>query len=267
VRVLESSGTGKGRARWTPEPSLPPRALGVFGFISKTLGRSPQHRLILAGFAGVAVAISANGLAGGMLAGRRVLLFPLLAAAQLALSLFTLAGLHYLFRLPVEPRANWIFRAYEPGYSTVLLSGVEMFMLYGGVVPVTLLALIANLALAGTKGLILTLLAVPPALILLEVLLLPTYRIPFTSLYLPAQKIITVTLIKYGVGVVLYVSVLSTLVSWCTDDATRWLPCLVLMLGGYWRLRILRLEIQRVGRVEFEELPEVVVQTLSIDRD
>ena len=61
--------------------------------------------------------------------------------AQLALSLFTLVGLHYLFRLPVEPRANWISRVYEPGHSTLLLSGVERFMLYGGVAPVTLLSL------------------------------------------------------------------------------------------------------------------------------
>jgi hypothetical protein len=214
------------------------------------------------------VAISANGLAGSALTGTRVPLLSVFAAAQLALSLFTLAGLHYLFRLPVEPRANWIFRLYEPGHSIDMLSAVEWYMIYGGVVPVTLLCLIADAVLLGVaRGTILALLAVPPSLILVEVLLFPTYKIPFTSLYLPARRIITETLIKYGVGFVLYISLLSTTLSWCADRVERWLPALVLMLAGYWRLRMMRLDTQRVGRIEFEELPDTVVQTLAIYRD
>jgi hypothetical protein len=268
VRVLESPGADTRGARWSLEPKLPPRTLGVFSFIAKTLGRSPQHRLILTAFAGIAVAISANGLAGSVLAGSRVPLLSVLAAAQLALSLFTLAGLHYLFRLPVEQRANWIFRLYEPGHTVDLLSGVEWYMAYGGVAPVTLLCLVADVALLGFgRGTILALLAVPPSLILVEVLLFPTYKIPFTSLYLPARRIITETLIKYGVGVVLYISLLSTALSWCADRPERWLPAVPLMLLGYWRLRTMRLDTQGVGRIEFEELPDTVVQTLAIYRD
>jgi hypothetical protein len=39
------------------------------------------------------------------------------------------------------------------------------------------------------------------------------------------------------------------------------------MVVAYGRLRKARLETQRLLRLEFEELPEVVVQTLNIDRD
>jgi hypothetical protein len=227
--------------------------------------------LILTAYVGIAVAICANSLAGSVIAGdgieRRVPMLTLLVT-HLALSLFTLCGLHYLFRLPVDPRANWIFRTYEPGHSVQLLSGVEWFLLYGGVLPVALLNLAMDSILLGVaRGAILTLLAIPPALLLTEVLLFPTYKIPFTSLYLPARRIITETLIKYGVGVVAYISMLSTALRWCADDARRWIPAVALMLAGYWRLRRMRLDIQRVGRIEFEELPEIVVQTLALERD
>ncbi len=262
VRVLESPGGYSGGKSWSFEPNLPPRALGVFAFISKTLARSPQHRLILTAFAGIAMAISANSLVGSL----RVA--TVLVDAQLALSLFILAGLHYLFRLPVEPRANWIFRLPEPGHTVSLLSGVEWWMLYGGVLPVAAVFWIADSWQLGiARGLVLMLLAVPPSLILVEVLLFLTYKIPFTSLYLPARRIITETLIKYGVGVVLYISLLSTILSWCAAGVQRWLPALALMLVGYWRLRLIRLDTQRVGRIEFEELPDTVIQTLAIYRD
>jgi hypothetical protein len=194
--------------------------------------------------------------------------FTVLVGAQLALSLFLLAGLHYLFRLPVEPRANWIFRLYEPGHTVQMLNGVEWSMLYGGVLPVALLFWIADAWQLGiAQGSVLMLLAVPPSLILVEVLLFPTYKIPFTSLYLPARRMITETLIKYSVGVVLYISLLSSILSWCAAGVERWPPAITLMLAGYWRLRLLRLDTQQVGRIEFEELPDTVVQTLAIYRD
>ncbi len=194
-------------------------------------------------------------------------LVTVLAAAPLVLSLFILSGLQYLFRLPVEPRANWVFRIHEPGHTPRLLFGVEAFYLYAGVVPVAALNLgIAITSLGFVLGTLLTLLATLPALHLVELLLFPSYKIPFTSLYLPARKLITETLIKYGVGLILYVSILSPLLSWCASSPVRAFPALALMTISYWRLRLIRLDTQSVGRIEFE-LPDVVVQTLAIERD
>ncbi len=273
VRVLESPGEAARQGFVLPVPALAPRSLGVFSFVAKTLSRSPQHRLVLTAFAGIAVAISANGLAesmlaGSMLGGSRAPLVTVLAAAQLVLSLFILSGLQYLFRLPVDPRANWVFRIHEPGYTPRLLFGVEAFYLYAGVIPVAILNFgIAIASLGLFRGVLLTLLATLPALHLVELLLFPSYKIPFTSLYLPARKLITETLIKYGVGLILYVSILSPLLSWCVDSPVRAGTALALMTISYWRLRLVRIDTQRVGRIEFEEVPDVVVQTLAIERD
>src|SRR5208282_3802545 len=84
------------------------RSLAVFGFISKSLARSRQHRLILTAFAAVALALICEGFASLVLEGgtlQRVSIHSpafrqAVIAVPLALSLFTLAGLLYLFRLP-----------------------------------------------------------------------------------------------------------------------------------------------------------------------
>ena len=46
-------------------------------------------------------------------------------SAPLALSLFVLAGFRYLFRLPVELSANWVFRVTEPGRDFLLQEGTD----------------------------------------------------------------------------------------------------------------------------------------------
>ena len=78
---------------------------------------------------------------------------------------------------------------------------------------------------------------------------------------------VTETLLQYGVGSLLYISILSALLSWSADRASRWITAMALMSAGYMKLRSARLETQRLLRLEFEELPEVVVQTLGIERE
>ena len=100
------------------------RSLAVFGFIAKSLARSRQHRLDPDGVRrhsprhhlrrfrqlGCSKAEPFSVCRFMRPAFRQAVI-----AVPLALSLFMLAGLRYLFRLPVELRANWVFRIHEPG--------------------------------------------------------------------------------------------------------------------------------------------------------
>lgn len=72
-------------------------------------------------------------------------------AAPLALSLFVLAGYRFLFRLPVELRANWLFRVNEPGSTRKWLTAVERFLLWGAVAPVALGTLLLEVGLLGLR--------------------------------------------------------------------------------------------------------------------
>lgn len=273
VRVLESAGQAEQAWRSGWMPPFPQRTLAVFSFITITLARSSQHRVILAAYAGMAIAVSANGMVGAVFASSgvamdRVSAVTVMLAAQLAFSLLVLAGLRYLFRLPVEPRANWLFRINESGHTLAWMAGIEGFLLIYGVFPVSLLFLIADVVMLGmVRGTAAAILAAAPGLLLVELILFPHFKIPFTSLYLPARRMITETLLKYVAGFVIYIPALSALFTWCLQAPYRWALAMILLIAAYVWVRHKRVQIQRVGRMEFEELPDPTIQIIGIFRD
>jgi hypothetical protein len=282
VRLLESPvmapATAAGSAwlaafadRFIPDP----RELAIFAFVAKTLARSRQHRLVLTAFAAVAVAVifesfvslalsrSFRGFSVQTLALRQAVL-----SAPLALSLFVLAGFRYLFRLPVELRANWVFRVNEPGNRRVFLDAVERFLLCCAVAPSALITLPMEVWMLGLlSGVAATILCALPSLILMEVLLMQFEKIPFTSSYLPGRRPVIETLLIYGVSLALYVTALSGMITWCLQTPSSTAALFAIMVLVWWRVRKGRLENWEVGNLEFEEAPEPVVQTLSILRD
>jgi hypothetical protein len=116
-------------------------------------------------------------------------------------------------------------------------------------------------------GLVASALCLLPSLCLVELLLLPCNGIPFTSSYLPGRRPLIETVLGYSVAVTLYVSILSTLVNWCMHSATATAVYCVLVLALWWKGHKVRLDLQHLVRLEFEELPDPTVQTLGIERD
>ncbi len=280
ARVLESPSIETAAARpWSSRLAErligDPRELGVFSFVAKMLGRSRQHRLVLTAFAAIALALivesfvslaAAHGFRGFSV--QTPGLKQAVIAAPLALSLFVLSGYRYLFRLPVELRANWIFQINERGNRLAYLDGVERFLVCFAVAPVALLTLPLEVRFLGAAaGCISAGLCLVPSLILMELLLTQFDRIPFTSAYLPGQKPLTETVLRYTVAVVLYVTVLSSVIAWCLESVLLAVAFFALLLFVWWRVRAARRELRQTGQIEFEELPEPAVVTLSIDHD
>ena len=278
-RVLESPNVESTAPRLWPAaatarfiPGLP--QLGVFAFIAKTLGRSRQHRLILTAFVAGGIAMIFEGFltlavrhrAGAWLldpgGSRQAAL-----GVPLALSLFVLGGLRYLFRLPVELRANWIFRIHEPGQGNQLLEGMEMFLWYGGLLPVAVLTLALECAVFGAaQGAVATVLCIGPALILCEALLFAFERIPFTSSYLPGRRPFIETAVLYTVFASAYVFGLASIFRYSLETNSA-MPLAAVLLATWWWARRVRFKWGRLEKLEFEELPEPAVLTLGIDRD
>jgi hypothetical protein len=282
ARVIESPGiegaalprpwTQTAAGRFLPDLS----SLAVFGFIAKSLARSRQHRLILTGFAAIGLAVVCEGFASLILEGGTFQRASISSTAfrqaaiavPLALSLFMLAGLLYLFRLPVELRANWVFRIHEPGNARALLAGVESFILYWGVIPVALLTLPIEMVLLGPRaGLQASLLSLLASLILMELLLFPWERIPFTSSYLPGQDPVVLTVLKYSLASAVYVGMLSSFIRVALERPMAILILLLVLLAGWVTARSARVRSREILRLEFEELAEPAVQLLGIERD
>jgi hypothetical protein len=283
TRVIESPGGVETRTvshRWAAQLAdrlVPdPRALAVFDFIAKSFARSRQHRLILTAFGAIALAVISQGFAELLIQGGRFQRISASApafrqamiAVPLALSLFTLSGLRYLFRLPVELRANWIFRVYEPGNAAALLTGAERFLIYGGILPIALLTLPAEIAALGVRtGLLASLACLFASLALRELLLFSLERIPFTSSYFPGKDPPVVTVIKYTLASSLYVGVLSSLIRLGLLNSVPTLLLLFLLAAAWLRARTARLNVRQVARLAFEELADPTVLLLRIERD
>jgi hypothetical protein len=265
------SGSALAAERVNPDP----RQLAVFTFIAKTLARSSLQRLVLTAFIAIAAALICNsfadlflshGLRGAFSATRA--LRQAAIAAPLALSLFVLSGLRYLFRLPVEHRANWIFRINQAGNRLLFLAGVERFVLWCAVVPVALLTLPIEIRLLGVAaGIVSATLCLLPSLILMEFFLRQSQSIPFTSSYLPGQRPVIQVLVMYGAAVSLYVSSLAAIIESSVNDSVKASLLFGVLLAVWLLLRRARREREETGSLEFEELAEPAVFSLGLDRE
>jgi hypothetical protein len=276
VRVLESPSAESAAARafWPATLSerllCGPRSLGVFGFIAKALARSRQHRLILTAFAAVAVALISEGFASLAMDGKTASepIGEAVIAIPLALSLFLLAGLRYLFRLPVDLRANWIFRITEPGHAPEFASGIDRFFFYWGAMPVAVLTSpIEILQLGIWTGILVTLICLLVSLVLIELLLFTFDRIPFTSSYLPGQRPLIEAVLKYSIAAVTYVWGLAALISISARSMASVLIFAGILAIAWQGLRRARLTLYPLLRFEFEERLEPIVQRLGIERE
>jgi hypothetical protein len=277
MRVLESPAVESTSSKRWLEPVadrfLPDvRALAIFAFTWKTLGRSRQHRLILTGFAGAALALILEGFVSQILHGgistRSLQFREAVIGAPLALSLCALVGLRYLFRLPVELRANWIFRIHAPGHAAQMLAGAERFLLCFGALPVAAATLPAELrALGPAAGAAASLLCFLVSLVLMQVLLFSFEKLPFTSSYIPGRQMLILPVLRYTAIASLYIGVTGSIVNWAIQS--RW-TAIGLALGlsaALWKARASRLASQRIERLEFAEALEPAVRRLEIDGD
>jgi hypothetical protein len=281
LRLVESAAQPASRAHlsgcaFAPERIIrDPRQLAVFAFIGKTLARSSLQRLVLTVFVAVAAALICNSFASlllspGMhrsLSAARALR-QAAVAAPLALSLFVLSGLRYLFRLPVEHRANWIFRVNQAGNEASLLAAVERFLVCCAVAPVALLTLPIELEVLGAAaGFEAAMLCALPSLILMEVFLVQSQRIPFTSSYLPGQRPVIQLLLIYGAAVSLYVSSLAALIESSLANPATAICLFVTLLGAWLFVRGSRKQRIQTSKLEFEELEEPVIFSLGLKRE
>jgi hypothetical protein len=252
------------------------RALGVFAFISKMLGRSRQHRLILTAFTAISLALISQEFANITLVGSHfhtistsiVAVRELVIAIPLGVSFFLLAGLRYLFRLPIEIRANWLFRTVEPGHAHALLMGVERFLWVWGALPVAVLTLPIEVSLLGIgPGVAAAIVCLLISFLLIEFLLFTYEKIPFTSSYLPGRRPLIETVLKYSAATVCYVWGFAALVNFVIKSAASTMLFAAILTVGWWRLRHARLAARQISRIEFEEMFEPAVQLLGIERD
>jgi hypothetical protein len=161
----------------------------VCAFTLRTLARNRQHRLVLAVWVGVALALTISamlplivrfGWARLAEPSQAALVGPLIFAALIQ------AGMRTLFAIPVEIGARWVLRVHEPIHAAAAVEGATAALVVGGVAAPALLALLMGWLLWGIAiGLAHAVFVGALALVLAQVFSYGLDRVPFTVAYAP----------------------------------------------------------------------------------
>lgn len=160
-------------------------------FVLRTLVRMRQHRMVLALYTGIALALVLSSIVALALQRKGPPLsvpgIPLLSI-PLVLQFLPLIGIRMLAAIPAEPAANWIFRAAEPAVRAHAIDGTRDAMIRSVVVPTTVLAFVEGWFFWGPiAGVCHALFCWALGGMLVEILLATLVKIPFTCTYLPGR--------------------------------------------------------------------------------
>jgi hypothetical protein len=196
-----SSTWHSGRPAEATASGATPAFRAVHRFAVTTLGRSGLHQTVLVGLSGCGVGIAMNGLLGAGMAGwlrtGGPVSSPLAAAivwAPFAVMLTCGLSTRISLSLPIEHRANWIFRLAEDHNTRAdQLRAVDRLVTTTVVGPAVATAIALFWIPFGAAAGIGTTVVALVGLVCTHVVLLGWNRIPFTSSYVPGKRFVVHT--------------------------------------------------------------------------
>jgi hypothetical protein len=249
------------------------RESAILLFALRSMSRMKQHRMIRLMYAGVGCALVLESGIGVILSGalnrghiRHGAALDAVFALPLALFFFLFTGLRYAFRIPVDLRANWIFRLTAPDAFAEREKAVRLIYFCLAVIPA--LATTAPFLILVTdpwKGLYGSVFACLIAIMLIEREIANSDTIPLTCSYLPGKRNILHTGIIYWITVFAITSVLTALEAVGAANPLRAGLVLLMLAILYWRIR--QKEHFALPELRFDDLPEPAVATLGLSRE
>jgi hypothetical protein len=166
-------------------------------FTTMTLRRSGLHQVVFCSLSaiGVAVAInSATGFGTGSTPRAQAAVAWRFVEAILEMPLvfffFSIAGVRTALLLPLDVRANWVFKLTEdPATKPQLLDSIERSLIWLAIVPcVALTFVVQSVVLGATTAVRASLPTALLGVVLVEWVLRRWHRIPFTCTYIPGKR-------------------------------------------------------------------------------
>jgi len=282
MRIIEQPDIAPAdRAHFSPRLAgflaarLLPRPLerAIILFVTRTLARSRQHRLIFAAYGGIACAI-ALAYTRSMLYGESYEWWnqpnvPLLAASMVLL-VFAALGARAVFALPISLGANWIFRITAVHRPASYFAAVRKALFALGVLPVWMVSAALFFAVWPARD------ALEHAAILALVGSTLVYRslchfrkIPFACSYLPGKANLKVKLGTYGIGLLFLCDQGMHLEAWTLQKPARYAVLFAVVLAFALWSRRANLEFAGLAanRVQFEDVPPTDVYPLDLKHD
>jgi hypothetical protein len=253
-----------------------PGFTAVWAFTWLTLRRSALHQGVLVAVAALGVAVVMSTVLGldwrsafAATDWRRRDLISAFTWATFVLMFANAFAVRSALLVPIESRANWIFRLTEqPGTRPQQMDAAAGTMVCLGVIaPCALLAPLQWM-LAGPVSLVPTIVAALCGVVFVEVLLLDWRRVPFTCSYLLGKEFVPLTLLK-GVFAFLFF----TNVGWALARASRMSPqsagviVITILAAALIALRRLRTRFRTEEPLEYEDTLPSEMNPLRLSPD
>lgn len=238
-------------------------------FIRATLTRSPLHQGVLVAIAACGAGLVLNECLGA--SGARAPSSaddPLSTAVTwgpFALVFAMNVALRAALALPMELRANWIFRLTESDATRAdeISTVVRTVAVLAVVLPLAILFPVEWLVL-GSRAVHCTSIAFLCGVVLVELQMAGWRRIPFTCSYAPSSQFAGSTMLIGVAGFVLYTMIGSRLVWYSVSRPAAWLVVMT-SLGAVWLyLRRQRLWLSREVALMFEDVLPNEVEPLQL---
>jgi hypothetical protein len=244
----------------------PPRR-AVYHFISQTLFRSQRHRLYLAMYAGVGIALACVWVVVFRVEGDHIRVTISSSGVRLAvpaMAFWIVAGLCTSLLSPADPAGSWVFRLIHGKASSDHLAATKLWVLLWAttmtVGAVAVLQVISYPELRGPRELVTqVVVAVGICLLLTDAFLLQTATIPFTEARVPRNTDLAFILLRYIVFFPVLVTATVNYEWWIEVSAGHLIVTTLLIIAAHFALRYVQWRIRResVSRSVAQEEGEV----------
>ena len=242
-------------------------------FIARSIARSRQHRLLLAAYAGVGLAIA--------LAYSRSFLYPEaswhwyepnvpLLVAGFILLFFAVIGLRAIFALPVALPANWVFRVTAVYSPAAWFRAIRKSLFALTVLPLCAVSAVVYLVIwPGRPALEHLALLILFGVLLVHTSLYRFRKMPFACSWLPGRSNLNVRLGFYGLVFLFAADVGVRVEFWALRQPGRYLLLFALLLtAAIWaRRRTIDYGAAPHNRVQFDDAPRSETQVLDLRGD
>ena len=188
-RTLESEDTSSRVRRISPAGRWIglPEERAIFDFSGRIMARSTKHRLFLAAYLSVGVAVGL--LTTITVRGNKVALSPDgLRSFPFLIAFFVVSGCRAAFQFPAELASNWLFRMTESEWTEVSRSATRKRVLAGALIPALILILPFEVSQWGWRsGGMHILCQLTGGALLIELLFWNFSKVPFTCSYFPGK--------------------------------------------------------------------------------
>lgn len=276
LRIPEMTGVGStaagnrfGWLGWALDHTIlrTPFERGSARFVWKTFFRSERHGLIMAGFGGWGVVLASQAMLrakesaptpGDTIISADALSVPLI------LTFCVIVGMRLAFEIPVELRANWIFRFLLDSDHHESKATARRVILLAVIPPMILVGSPAYVYFGGwASGVLHTLLVLIWSVVLTEVLLFRFRKIPFTCELPVFRQHTPVGVVLAALGLVFFAFVTSDFEHWALAHPIRMLIFVPWPMGILLTLRHFQSDSTEFDRrLVFEEAPQSVFDGL-----